>query len=82
VENLNERSADQHRRGVWGKELVKTVCMISREGRKGSMRTSSPSTNFPMEEAAADVEEKRLEFVLGEKLCGLRNVQNCLKWAQ
>ena len=50
--------------------------------RKGSMRTTSPSTNFPNEEAAADVEEKRLEFVLGEKLCELRSVQNCLKWAQ
>ena len=56
--------------------------------RKGSVRTSSPSTNetplllhFP-EEAAADVEEKRLEFVLGEKLCELKSVQNFLKRAQ
>ena len=49
---------------------------------KGSMRTNSPSTNFPNEEAAADVEEKRLDFVLGKKLCELKSVQNCLKWAQ
>ena len=31
MENLKERSVDQHRRGVWGKELVKTVCGISIE---------------------------------------------------
>lgn len=69
--------------GAGGAMMVKRIKDLDGvRNRKGSMRTSSPSTNFPMEEAAADVEEKRLEFVLGEKLCGLRNVQNCLKWAQ
>jgi hypothetical protein len=65
-----------------GKMVERIKDLDGVRNRKGSMRTTSPSTNFPNEEAAADVEEKRLEFVLGEKLCELRSVQNCLKWAQ
>ena len=34
------------------------------------------------EEAAADAEENRQEVLLGEKLCELESVQNCVEGAQ
>jgi hypothetical protein len=38
--------------------------------------------NVLQEEAAADAEENRQEVLLGEKLCELESVQNCVEGAQ